>query len=271
MILSYWVDFFENLQSVRGRSRNTVLAYRRDLEIYEKFKSTGRNISAFYDFLQKRGLSLRSQARVISSLRTYLKFCESLGENVSELRELRPPKLKLRLPQPLSVEDFNKLFDACQGETIYRTERNQLTLLLLFGLGCRVSELVHLNISHLKETHLVVTGTAGKKRLLPLAESLLNRLIYYLEGVRLKLIKVKTSSILINDRGRRPSRVDIWRWLSSWSKKAGFEKTVNPHKFRHGCATILIKKGVDIRSVQSLLGHSSIQSTQVYKTLIGKE
>jgi len=89
-MLKYWIEFFDDLQNVRGRSRNTVMAYRRDLEIYQDFTQTTSNIEMIYDFLEKRGLSKRSQARVISSIRTYLKFCELKGEKVDELRSLRP-------------------------------------------------------------------------------------------------------------------------------------------------------------------------------------
>ena len=87
--------------------------------------------------------------------------------------------------------------------------------------------------------------------------------------VRSELLKKNTEevSILINDRSKRPSRVDIWRWLSAWSAKAGFEEAVSPHQFRHGCATALLESGADLRSIQMLLGHSSLQTTQVYTSV----
>jgi integrase/recombinase XerD len=86
----------------------------------------------------------------------------------------------------------------------------------------------------------------------------------YLQGAREALIKEASSSILVNDRGHRPSRVDIWRWLAQWSKVAGFSETVNPHRFRHGCATVLLESGADLRAIQMILGHSSLQTTQIY-------
>ena len=89
----------------------------------------------------------------------------------------------------------------------------------------------------------------------------------YLSDVRPHLLKGPNASILINDRGSRPSRVDIWRWLDAWSKLAGFEETVGPHQFRHGCATALLEGGADLRSIQMLLGHSSIQTTQIYTSV----
>ncbi|MCC7402879.1 MAG: tyrosine-type recombinase/integrase [Bdellovibrionales bacterium] len=266
MALDYWVEFFDDLQHVRGRSVNTVLAYRRDLELYEEFKQKHTEISAIYEFMAKKGLSVRSQARVVSSLRTYLRFCERHGMKAPELRELRPPKVKAGLPRGLSPEDFIKLFQACGVEKPARTARNQMTLLLLFGLGCRVSELIGLDLTDFNETDgwVRVLGKGGKERLIPLTEKLQRDLKDYLTQVRPLLVKKTGASILINDRGHRPSRVDVWRWLSSWSEKAGFPEPISPHQFRHGCATALLESGADLRSIQMLLGHSSIQTTQIY-------
>jgi integrase/recombinase XerD len=268
-MLSLWTEFFDDLQNVRGRSLNTVLAYRRDLELYAEFRETHPRTMDLYEFMRVRKLSTRSQARVISSVRTYLKFCESQGQESPELRDLRPPKVKVNLPKAISYDEFKQLLEACAGEDEFRTERNQLTLLLLFGSGCRVSELIGLDISDLSETDrwVKVLGKGGKERLVPLTESLFASLRHYLVEVRPHLVKDKTTSILINDRGHRPSRVDIWRWLAAWSAKAGFDKPVSPHQFRHGCATALLESGADLRSIQMLLGHSSIQTTQIYTSV----
>jgi len=266
MALDYWVEFFEDLQHVRGRSLNTVMAYRRDLELFEEFKGKHSDMLAIYEFMTQKGLSVRSQARVVSSLRTYLHFCEKQGQEVPELRQLRPPKVKVGLPRGLSSKGFLRLFDACKVESPFRTARNQITLLMLYGLGCRVSELVGLNVTDFNETDgwVRVQGKGGKERLIPLTEKLLEDLKSYLVHIRPHLLKKEDFTILVNDRGHRPSRVDIWRWLSAWSKRAGFKKPVSPHKFRHGCATALLESGADLRSIQMLLGHSSVQTTQIY-------
>lgn len=273
MGLDYWVDFFDDLQNVRGRSRNTVLAYRRDLELYEEFKKTGQEIKAIFSFMTERQLSTRSQARVISSLRTYFRFCESRGIEVPELQNLRPPKVRTGLPKVLTYEEFQKLYDACEVENPYRTARNQVTLLLLFGLGCRVSELINLNMQDYNETDawLKIIGKGGKERLIPLTEVLQRELKDYLQHIRAFIVRENTPSILVNDRGRRPSRVDIWRWLAAWSSKAGFAEPISPHKFRHGCATALLEAGADLRSIQVLLGHSSIQTTQIYTSVTSQK
>ncbi len=272
MSLDLWVEFFEDLQHVRGRSRNTVLAYRRDLELFAKFLETHKDISEFYGFLQQNNLSTRSQARVISSLRTYFKFCESRGQKVPDLKTITPPRVQVGLPQILTAEDFDKLYNACQVEDPRRTKRNQITLLLLFGVGCRVSELIGLDLKDFNETEgwVSLVGKAGKQRLVPLAEKLVLELRDYIQNVRPHLADSSIQSILVNDKGHRPSRVDIWRWLAAWSARAGFEKPISPHKFRHGCATALLDAGADLRSIQMLLGHSSIQSTQIYTNVANK-
>ncbi|MES3037702.1 MAG: tyrosine-type recombinase/integrase [Bdellovibrionota bacterium] len=266
MALPLWIEFFDDLQNVRGRSLNTVMAYRRDLELWQKYRAESQHVSGFYDFLKKEQLSVRSQARVISSLRTYLKFTESRGIPAPELRELRPPRVKANLPKTLTTEDFQRIFQAAIVEDPARTLRNHLTLLFLYGLGCRVSELISLDLRsfHPIEKWMKILGKGNKERLVPLTAILADALEKYIKESRPLLVKDSTQSILINDRGHRPSRVDIWRWLAAWSVKAGFEKPVHPHQFRHGCATALLEGGADLRSIQVLLGHASIQTTQIY-------
>lgn len=269
MALSLWADFFDELEHIRGRSLNTVQAYRRDLEIFDEFMQKHKDLRELYQFLGKKKLSTRSQARVISSIRTYYRFCASRGEKIPDLSQLRPPRVTATLPDVLSFQDFQRLYAACVVEDPHKSARNQITLMLLFGLGCRVSELIQLDLSDLFETEswLKVKGKGNKERLIPLTEQLLGELKVYIQHVRPHLAKNENQSILVNDRGHRPSRVDIWRWLDAWSKRAGFEATVNPHKFRHGCATALLEGGADLRSIQKLLGHSSIQTTQIYTSV----
>lgn len=273
MMTPLWIEFFDDLQHVRGRSLNTVMAYRRDLDLFKKFREKSDRMIEFFDFMKEEGLSTRSQARVISSVRTYLKFCESRGLKSPELRELRPPKVKTTLPKSITVAEFEKLFISCEVNDPNKTARNRLTLLFLYGLGCRVSELIGLNLNDFSATErwVKVLGKGRKERLIPLTESLYLALEHYLKNSRSHLLSdhgLSGSSaaqpLLLNDRGHRPSRVDIWRWLAAWSVKAGFSEPVHPHRFRHGCATALLEGGADLRSIQIMLGHASIQTTQVY-------
>ena len=111
MALEYWVEFFEDLELVRGRSQNTILAYRRDLELFDSFRMKKKPIEEFSEFLRKNNLSTRSQARVISSVRTYLKFCERQGMVCSELKVLRPPRLETAPPRALRLDEFEKVLE----------------------------------------------------------------------------------------------------------------------------------------------------------------
>ena len=265
-----WIDFFDDLQNVRGRSLNTIMAYRRDIELYTKFSEKNKRTLEFFDFMKKEGLSTRSQARVISSVRTFLRFCESRGMQCPELRELKPPRVKNALPKAISTSEFERLFASCEVPDKSKTLRNRLTLLFLYGLGCRVSELIGLSMTDFSATErwVKVLGKGSKERLIPLTDTLYIALEIYLSEVRSELLGAQANSaLLLNDRGHRPSRVDIWRWLAAWSAKAGFADPVHPHRFRHGCATALLEGGADLRSIQVMLGHSSIQTTQVYTSV----
>lgn len=250
-------------------SPHTFSAYKRDLHLYNHFFKNDKDISSFYEFIDKKGLSPRSKARIISSVRSYLRFLESKGQK-TQLQKLSPIPVKSNLPKLISPKEFSKIYKAAANSDTHKTARNHVTLLLLFGLGCRVSEVIQLNLQNINELDmsLVVTGKRKKQRMLPLTQELFTQLNKYIRENRPALLKnIKTHSILINNRGQRPSRVDVWRWLSSWSKKAGFREVKSPHQFRHGFATGLLENGADLRSIQFLLGHSSIQTTQIYTTV----
>lgn len=267
-MLAYWAEFFEELQFVRGRSLNTIQSYKRDLELYEKFLQQHKDIHYLYAFMKSQGLSDRSQARMVSSLRTYFKFCESKGKPAPELRALKLPKVKKTMPKSITAAEFERLFQAAKVvEDEKKTLRNELTLLLLFGLGCRVTELIQIELKDIdmQEGFIRIVGKGNKERLVPLTDSLLSNVRLYLEDARPSLVKDKSiQTLLINERGKALSRIDIWRWLAAWSGKAGFADAIHPHQLRHACATSLLEQGADLRSIQVLLGHTSIQTTQIY-------
>lgn len=280
MGLTYKEEFLRDLQFLRCFSDHTVSAYKRDLSLYEEFLKSrkinnGDEFKGFYKFLTRKGLSTRSQARIISSLRTYFYFLESrevLDSKNNKGKNLKFPKFQAGLPKLLSFKEFQKLWLAAENKNAFFTSRNRLVLSLLYGLGCRVSELVGLNVKDFNETGawICVTGKGRRQRFLPLSKELQSTLIKYLKEVRPSIIKSKTPSLICNNRGKRPSRVDIWRWLKLWSLKAGFKEVKNPHSFRHGCATVLLERGADLISIQKLLGHINVQTTQVYTAVTSK-
>lgn len=262
-------DFLRELKFQSGYSENTVSAYKRDLEYYRAFCKTKQPIRRFYYFLTNKKLSPRSQARVISCVRSYLKFLQKRGYSAKELKLLKLPRLSHSLPKSIQLEEFSALWKACEGKSDKLSLRNKMVLAFLYGLGCRVSELTAINLQDFNETEawISVVGKGNKQRLLPLTKNLYDLLKLYLKKSRPYIGQGKNPSLFFNNRGRRPSRVDIWRWLKAWSLRAGFEDVKNPHSFRHGCATGLLEKGADLRTIQKLLGHLSIQTTQIYTSV----
>ena len=269
-------EFLRDLQFLRSYSDHTLSAYKRDLSFYGEFLNTKKNeLKDFYRFLTKKGLSPRSQARIISSLRTYFHFLESRGVKDTDSAKgkyLKFPQFHRDLPKLLSFKEFQKLWLVCEHKNPALTFRNRMVLGFLYGLGCRVSELIGLNVKDFNEMEawIRVTGKGRRQRLLPLSREIYDSLIHYLKEARPLIAKNACPALICNNRGNRPSRIDIWRWLQIWSEKAGFSEVKNPHSFRHGCATALLERGADLISIQKLLGHLNIQTTQVYTTVSSK-
>ena len=217
-------DFLRELSFNRGYSTNTLSAYKRDLAYYKDFCKAGQSIQKFYYFLEKKKLSSRSQARIVSCVRTYLKFLQLRGHPAVDIKHLKLPKLKNKLPKLISLKEFKDLWKACEEDTASLALRNKLILSFLYGLGCRVSELVFLNLQDFNETEawISVVGKGNKQRLLPLPKELYKLLILYLKESRVLIGRQGDPSLFFNNKGKRPSRVDIWRWLKAWSLKAGF-------------------------------------------------
>ena len=267
--------FLGHLQFNLRYSQNTVAAYKRDLHLYKKFQKENRDIKEFYQFLSEKDLSARSQARVISCVRSYLRFLQTheREDRGDHIKHLTFPKIKSSLPKLLTLEEFRALWLAAQdkgkdGPAL--TLRNRLVLSFLYGLGCRVSELISLNLKDFNETEswINMTGKGNRQRIVPLFGDIYESVRVYLRMARPVFVPSEKPWLVFNNRGNRPSRVDIWRWLKIWSLRAGFEQVKNPHSFRHGCATALLEKGADLKSIQQLLGHLNIQTTQIYTSVV---
>ena len=255
-------EYLAHLKLVENKSENTVLAYKRDLKRFLDYKKNDSRL--FPEYLSSQGLSPRSQARVLSAVRSYISFLENQGCKLDFRSRIESSQLKNTLPFFVSHREFEKILKQAEKDTLYAS-RNRLVLFFLFGLGCRVSELSSLLVSDFIDTDesIIIKGKGDKQRKLPVLEPLLSSLRDYLSNTRASLLRsYKTNALILNNRGNKPSRVDIWRWVRSWSKKAGILKY--PHQFRHGCATELLNNGADLRSIQELLGHSSIETTRIY-------
>ena len=247
-----------------NKSLNTLLAYKRDLLWYKKYCEAGGG-RLFEEYLNSKGLKISSQSRIISAVRSFFSFLEEKGYKVSFREKMKAPLVKKHLPRFVTHGNFEKILEACKTEKkkAHLQKRDELVLHLFFGLALRVSELVSLNTSDYMDQNesIVITGKGRRQRVLPLTGPVLTLIQDYLETAR-PCFQTNKPSLILNNRGNRPSRVDVWRWIQKWCLKAGVK--TSPHGFRHGCATELLDHGADLRTIQRILGHSSIETTKIY-------
>jgi len=283
MLLSLFFNGYKQyLQLERNLSKNTVDAYLSDIAKVEEYsvikeveitslELSSEFLNEFIKWISQTGTSGRSQARILSGIRSfydYLLLEKKVERNPTEFIEF--PKLAKKLPSVLSeleIESMLALIDLSKEGGF----RNKVILELLFACGLRVSELTNMEIGHVsfKEEWILVTGKGNKQRLVPISQNALNLIKIYLESERVRLEpKTKDKEILfLNRRGGRLTRVFIFTVIKELAIKAGIRKKVSPHTFRHSFATELVSNGADLRAVQSMLGHSSITTTEIYAHL----
>ena len=285
-----WSEAIENytnyLRFEKNASENTIEAYVSDLQKLQNFAEQNlasvTPITISYEHLQeflyqvsKINYSERTQARWISSIRGFFSFLledELREDNPSAL--LETPKLGLYLPDTLSLEEIEKLISATEENTDL-AKRNRCMIEVLYGCGLRVSELTELQISNInfKENYLKIQGKGDKVRFVPLADYTADFIKNYINNIRSKQkINPKHSDILfLNSRGTQISRQMVFLIIKEIVRKAGIQKNISPHTFRHSFATHLLQNGADLRFIQEMLGHSSITTTEIYTHLNTEE
>jgi integrase/recombinase XerD len=208
-----------------------------------------------------------SRARLLSTLRSFFKFLVAEGLAAADPTvTIASPKRGRKLPTVLSVDQVIRLIETVQG-TEPRDLRDRAILEVLYGCGCRVSELCGLDVTDLDpgEATLLLRGKGRKQRLVPVGEPALEALERYLHGGRSRLLGKKPSAaIFLNHRGGRLSRVSVWTLLKNAGRAAGLPAAMSPHTLRHSYATHLLEGGADLRVVQELLGHADISTTEIY-------
>ncbi|MHB8329914.1 MAG: site-specific tyrosine recombinase [Acidimicrobiales bacterium] len=266
----------------QGRSRNTLLAYRRDLLAYERFlASTGRDVdgadmAAVEEHLTRRrteGIGPASLSRELAALRGLYRFRVEEGwADRDPTAELSAPRRPRRLPKALDEDEVAALLDTTAADDP-ASRRDRAVLEVLYGTGMRVSELAGLSLGDLgSDTGLVrVLGKAGKQRLVPVGRQAAAAVERWLApGGRREFAPTHwarrgdAEAVFLNARGGRLSRQGVWGVLKKRARAVGLEDRVHPHVLRHSCATHMLAHGADIRVVQELLGHVSIATTQVY-------
>ncbi len=269
-------SFLEYLTVERRLADNTISSYQTDLKDFLVFLAGERKelqqvtpslIRQFQVQLQKRNLASRSQARRLSSLRVFFRFLTA--EHIIETDPavmLEAPKLGGRLPEDLTVEEVSSLLQGKTDKSSYSV-RDRAMLYLLYATGMRVTELVGLPVAglNLKSGFVRVIGKGSKERLVPFGEEARERVEYYLREARPRLLKGKISDYLfVSNRGKALGRFRFWQIIRESAAAAGIDKRITPHMLRHSFATHMLAHGADLRSLQLLLGHSDISTTQVY-------
>ena len=268
--------FVRHLQVERGLSPNTLTAYSQDLRKFSSWcatetitlERTGRDtVLDFLSSLYRHKLSSRSVARILIALRVFFRYVLTEGILAEDpTLDMESPRVWKSLPALLSIEQVEKLLSQPDLNTPLGV-RDAAMFEVLYSTGLRVSELVGLRLAELDLNTgcLRCLGKGNKERLVPLGRRAVEALRRYLEITRLQLLRGKPSPIVfVNHHGRKMSRVGFWKMLKAYGRRAGLPPKLSPHKLRHSFATHLIERGADLRSVQAMLGHADISTTQIY-------
>ena len=271
-------SYLRHLTLERGLSKNTLSAYRNDLEKYFGFlekrardplSATSKDVEDFSLDIAS-ALSASSRARLLASLRGYHKFLVLENQrNDDPTKRLRSPKLAMRLPKALSQQEVMQLIEASgpapdDESADYLRLRNRALVELMYSTGSRVSEIVGLDLDEVDDSGLMrVRGKGSKERLVPVGSYAKAALDAYLVRSRPVLsARGSARALFLNQRGARLSRQSIWEIIQKAAE--GLGKEVSPHSLRHSFATHLLEGGADVRVVQELLGHASVTTTQIY-------
>ncbi len=281
-------EFLTWLAAERGRSANTLAAYRRDLSTYHTWLE-GRGVALtgvreadvveYVHRLQSEGRAASSVARALVAVRTLHRFIAAEGLAATDpAADVEVPRVPQGLPKALSEDEIEQLLDAPVGEEP-AVLRDRAMLEVLYGAGLRISELVGLSLADLDlEAGLLrAHGKGGKERVVPIGRMARQALVAWLgPGGRPGLEperwarRTDEEAVFLNQRGRRLSRQGAWGIVRKYGDRVGLGERLTPHVLRHSCATHMLDRGADIRAVQELLGHASISTTQIY-TLVSTE
>lgn len=269
-------DFLNYLDYERGYSGNTLLSYGRDLrQFLALLKSAGKispkdidrkSIIAFISSRTKKGNVAGSISRKLAAIKAFINFL--LRENIisaDPTMDISFPKMEKRLPKALTFSDAAKLVDYPTGEK-HLELRDKAIMEVLYGSGIRASELTSLDVNdvNLDVGFLRCMGKGKKERIVPIGQSAVAAVRAYVDRARGKLLKGTLDAMFLDRKGKRLTRQGLWFIVNGYVKKAGLRAGVSPHSLRHSFATHLLERGADLRSVQEMLGHSNIRTTEIY-------
>ena len=259
--------FSENTVSAYGRDVEHFLTWLRPGEVADLGKIAPEDIRSYILHLKKSKLSARSIARNLAAIKSLFRFLMSEGQvETDPLEDMESPRLEKKLPVYLSIEEVDRLLAQPDAGTLLGV-RDAAMLELLYATGMRVSELISLrtNQVNLEAGYIITMGKGSKERIIPIGETAKEKVIRYLSEGRTLLLKGKNvSELFISRFGRKMTRQGFWKIIGQYAVQAGINRRISPHKLRHSFATHLLDGGADLRSVQQMLGHVDISTTQIY-------
>ncbi len=280
--MQFWLkEFLDYLKIEKRHSPNTVSSYGRDVLRFldamkgKKFQEISQqDVRIFLLSLKNDGMSSRSSARALCSIKAFFRFMVSGGfleSNPAQI--LEAPKMWKKLPTVLSVSEIEVILNG-PDITTSRGLRDKAMLEVLYATGLRVSELIQLKISNvnLEVGYLRTFGKGNKERIIPLGDQARQVLADYIETGRSRFLKKgePTGDLFLSNRGRGMSRQMFWQIIRKYALSGNVQGSVSPHSVRHAFATHLLERGADLRSVQQMLGHSDISTTQIYTHVLKK-
>lgn len=272
-------QFIEYLHNVKNTSTNTELSYRRDLKkviaflrsrgLTELVNAKEEDLKAYLASMNDQHFAAATVSRNIASIKAFFHFLSQekiVDKDISE--NLKAPKIEKKMPEILTTEEVVRLLEQPSGDTP-KEIRDKAMLELLYATGIRVTELITLKVSEVNlPMSFIVCRDAHKERVIPFGMAAKNALVKYLTEARNKMIEDKSSDILFaNCSGSAMSRQGFWKLIKYYAKKAGITADITPHTLRHSFAAHLVENGADLRSVQEMLGHSDISTTQIYANM----
>ncbi len=278
---SVYVNNFERyLEDAKHVSKNTLLSYVRDINQFDKFIKRERlpgfsainqkQAEAYIFWLKKNGKSVSTISRSIASLRCFYRYLYTIGvTKENPIDNIMPDKQQKRLPQILSGAEVERLLEQpeCKDAKGYR---DKAMLELLYATGIRVSELIELREKDINlDVGVIRCESKGKERFIPMYPVAIRALNDYLTHARPQMIADPNESVVfVNVNGEKMSRQGFWKIIKYYQEKAHIEKDITPHTLRHSFAAHLLENGADLRSIQEMLGHADISSTQIYAQLV---
>jgi integrase/recombinase XerD len=265
------------LRIEKGLSGNTAAAYCRDVDHLVRYLNgegksveqvTESDLEGFLATLHDVGIAPRSQARIISGVKSFFRYLLREGLVDNDPTQLLPaPRMGRHLPEVLTLSEIDRMID-CIDLSHPQGQRNRAIIEVLYGCGLRVSELVELKLSQVfeQEEYIVVVGKGDKQRLVPISQEALTQINLYLEHTRSNQVTQPGCEdiLFLNRRGNKLTRVMIFYIVKELCELAGIRKTVSPHTLRHSFATHLLEGGANLRAIQQMLGHESIETTEIY-------